>query len=102
MSIRSIYILLVIAACLPLRAQAQNNGVIYQIPATEYNALVDLYASTAGANWRNNSGWTNATATSWHGVTISGVVYDGSANVLVAGHVVSVNLGLNQLNGTIP
>ena len=102
MILRSIYILLVITAWLPLRVQAVNNGVSFQIPATEYNALVDLYANAGGINWRNQTGWTNANATSWEGAIISGVQYDGSGNVLVPGHVVTLVLGNNQLIGTLP
>ena len=101
MNLRFIYILFVLTAWLPLRAVAQNNGVIYQITATEYNALVDLYASTSGVSWRNSSGWTDPNATSWFRVTISGVQYDGSGNVLVPGHVVSIVLGNNRLIGNI-
>lgn len=41
------------------------------IPASERNALIDLYNSTGGANWTNNNGWLGAVGTecSWERVT---------------------------------
>ncbi|HRF34404.1 MAG TPA: RHS repeat-associated core domain-containing protein [Cyclobacteriaceae bacterium] len=53
----------------------------------EYNALMDLYASTNGPNWTNNSGWSTANpsiiqdVSSWYGVTTN-----------AAGHVIALDL----------
>jgi hypothetical protein len=61
------------------------------IPQTECQSLLDLYNSTNGVGWINNTGW-NVTDTpcSWFGVSCSG------------GHVTTLNLNTNQLSGTIP
>lgn len=72
------------------------------IPATQYNALLDLYNSTNGTGWTSKAGWTNGTATSWYGVTVSGVVTDGGGNVIQTGNVISLDLGNNKLTGAIP
>ncbi len=64
------------------------------IPASERQALIDLYNSTDGANWTNNTNWlgTNGTECSWHGVTC-----DSSGN-----HVIKLYLVKNKLSGSIP
>ncbi|RKZ72367.1 MAG: hypothetical protein DRQ57_17470, partial [Gammaproteobacteria bacterium] len=63
-----------------------------QIPKVECEALVDLYNSTDGANWGNNTGWLKTnTPCSWYGVR-------GCSD----GHVTDLNLGDNQLSGSIP
>ncbi|RKZ41194.1 MAG: hypothetical protein DRR00_31850, partial [Candidatus Parabeggiatoa sp. nov. 3] len=68
---------------------------VTEIPKTECEALVDLYNSTDGANWTNNSGWNETnTPCSWYGVECSD------------GHVTTITLGKysngNQLSGSIP
>jgi hypothetical protein len=35
---------------------AQTNGIQSQIPAVEYNALIDFYNSTDGSSWIDNTG----------------------------------------------
>jgi hypothetical protein len=100
MQVRSFVV--AIASFLTLRADAQNNGVVYQIPASEYSALVDLYNNTGGAGWVNSSGWLDPNATSWAGVDIGGVQYDANGNVTVQGHVQELYLDFNQLSGSIP
>jgi len=62
------------------------------IPASERQALIDLYNYTNGSNWDNNSGWLGAPGTeeSWYGVTCSG------------DHVFEINLEENNLTGTLP
>lgn len=63
----------------------------------EYDALMDLYQSTGGANWNNNSGWSTADPNvvqyvgNWHGVITD-------AN----GHVVYLLLSGNNLVGAVP
>jgi Leucine-rich repeat (LRR) protein len=67
-----------------------------QITASEYNALMDLYQSTNGANWTNKTGWSTAnpavvqSVQGWHGVTTD-----------VNGHVTMLHLTNNNLTGTI-
>ena len=82
--------------------EAQNNGIIYQIPTSEYNTLVDLYNSTGGSSWNQNTGWLNPQATSWYGISVSGVQYDTNGNVTVQGNVSAVSLYNNHLTGGIP
>lgn len=63
----------------------------------EYDALMDLYQSTGGANWINNSGWNSANPNvvqyvgNWHGVITD-------AN----GHVTYLILSDNNLVGEVP
>ncbi|OAD19685.1 Na-Ca exchanger/integrin-beta4 domain protein, partial [Candidatus Thiomargarita nelsonii] len=66
-------------------------AAVTEIPSTECEALVALYNSTDGANWRDNGGW-NVTNTpcNWYGVSCSG------------GHVSRLSLSLNRLRGSIP
>ena len=61
------------------------------IPQSECNALVHLYYSTDGKNWKDNTGWnvTNALC-GWKGVSCSD------------GHVTKIQLGSNNLSGPIP
>jgi subtilisin family serine protease len=64
---------------------------VTEIPLAECQALVNIYNSTDGALWKNNSGW-NVTNTpcSWHGIQCSG------------GHITRLYLQYNHLSGTIP
>ncbi|MEQ1635281.1 MAG: leucine-rich repeat domain-containing protein [Methylococcales bacterium] len=64
------------------------------IPSTERDALVALYNSTNGANWINKTGWLGAAGTecSWYGIFCGGA----------GNNVLSLNLGGNQLSGSIP
>ena len=59
------------------------------IPDSEFKALVALYNSTGGPNWKNNSSWL-MNKTGWFGVIISG------------GHVIRLTLPNNKLVGSIP
>ena len=90
---------LILSCCV---AKAGNNGMQYQIPADEYNALVDLYNRTGGNAWGNNDGWLDGQASNWDGVYVEGVQCDSNGNVVVQGHVTSVGRNYNQLSGTIP
>ena len=63
-----------------------------KIPQLERDALVALYNSTDGANWKDNTGWMGEVGTEclWYGVTCS------SASVT------RLSLANNSLTGTIP
>ncbi len=54
-------------------------------------ALVDLYNSTDGPHWKNNTGWLAGPVKNWYGITID-----------VSGRVVSIILTGNNLIGKIP
>jgi len=74
--------------------ETQTNSIcdtVTQIPKPECEALVTLYNSTDGDNWKNKRGW-NVTNTpcSWYQVTCNG------------GHVSWISLDSNQLSGTLP
>ncbi|MFD1614809.1 T9SS type A sorting domain-containing protein [Gelatiniphilus marinus] len=59
----------------------------------DYNALVAIYNSTNGDNWTDNSNWLDNTKPLqlWHGITLD------SSN-----RVTNLNLGNNNLTGSIP
>jgi hypothetical protein len=61
----------------------------------DFNALVAFYNATGGPTWTTKNGWisnaTNCNVCTWHGV-----VCDAS------GRVTALNLGFNNLTGTIP
>ena len=60
------------------------------VPKRECEALVDLYGSTNGDGWLNNSGWLQSTTVAdWYGVTVES-------------RITRLDLSSNQLNGTIP
>ena len=69
--------------------QSQSHA---QIPNIERDALVALYTSTAGINWKNSANWNGQLGSEceWHGVFCSN------------SHVSVINLSNNQLTGTIP
>jgi len=87
-------------ASAPIRAEPVVNatpaiplcGTQSQISVEECNALVALYNSTNGDGWSNKSGWLvdETPCDTWVGVSCDG------------GYVSVLNLGGNQLNGTIP
>ncbi|WP_353931255.1 DUF4347 domain-containing protein [Okeanomitos corallinicola TIOX110] len=63
------------------------------INQSDFEALVALYNSTGGENWRNKTGWntlTNNNVGDWYGVTVEN------------GRVVGIDLRFNNLIGTIP
>ncbi len=74
---------------------ATDCNLVAEIPVQECQSLVNLYTSTAGTNWTNNTNW-NATNTpcSWAGITCSA---SGSPK-----QVTEINLSGNQLTGTLP
>ena len=69
------------------------SGTAYsQVPQIERDALIALYNSTDGANWKDNTGWMGAAGTecTWFGVTCSN------------NSVARLSFWQNQLTGTIP
>ena len=82
----------VLIICCPESSLAQSYN---QIPDdVEYQALVDLYNSTNGANWTNKTNWLQGTTSSdfanWYGVTVAN------------GDVSNLSLIMNNLVGNIP
>lgn len=79
----------------------ETSNIIFQqeaitpISSTERSALIAIYNSTNGSDWTTSTNWnsTNPVGT-WHGVTTS--------NVNGTTHVTSIDLGGNNLTGTLP
>ena len=64
----------------------------WKSPREERAALIALYNSTGGSDWRKNAGWlSEAPITYWHGVKT------GPGN-----HVITLNLLQNNLRGELP
>ena len=65
---------------------------IYIKPNTDDSlALVDLYNSTNGINWKNKAGWLTSPVCNWHGVILDST-----------GRVATINQSSNNLVGNIP
>ena len=80
----------VVVGCEPAQDEFDLSTVA-TIPTAESIALVALYDSTDGDNWNNNTGWLlSADPCSWREVTCS------------SGHVIRLDLVLNDLTGSIP
>ena len=66
------------------------------LTVTNYNmesdslALVELYNSTDGANWTNNTNWLTGPVVDWFGITLAG------------NRVTNISLASNSLSGSIP
>ncbi|NJP06696.1 MAG: hypothetical protein HC837_14260, partial [Chloroflexaceae bacterium] len=75
-----------------VQAQTITNCVTQTaVTETECEALLALYTATDGDNWANNTSWGQDNyVCSWYGITCT----DGS--------VTSLNLGSNNLSGSIP
>jgi len=95
-------------------AQAATDcNQVTEIPVSECQSLLELYNSTNGANWRNNTGWNKTnTPCSWFGVSCSaGYVQvinlvqnalTGILSNLNLPKLQELNLSYNQLSGNIP
>ena len=85
--------ILLVTTSHPTQTYAQGDfscADVTEIPQTECESLVALYDNTDGPNWANDTDWLNTnTPCSWHGVNC----YDG--------HVASLLLSSNQLDGTL-
>jgi hypothetical protein len=85
-------------ACMARAPAAQkssaNDG---SIPASERAALLAIYKSTDGDNWKNHTGWGGAPGTEcgWYGVACF-PSHMGSQSVF------ALQLGENNLRGTVP
>ncbi|MFC1620260.1 immunoglobulin domain-containing protein [Candidatus Neomarinimicrobiota bacterium] len=77
---------------LTLYSRPINVTVEYTALQQDSLALIALYNSTGGANWTDHSGWLSpdTALAGWYGVTVSD------------GRVTRINLGDNNLTGTIP
>ncbi len=66
-----------------------------QVPSSERQALIDLYNSTDGPQWTNNSGWLGAEGTecSWYGV---------DCIATTPPHIYGLTLKGNNLHGPLP
>jgi len=75
---------------IPLLANT-NCPSVTQIPTTECDVLVLLFATTNGSGWTTKNGWNvDNLICSWTGITCAG------------GHVVQLSLGGNNLSGSLP
>lgn len=78
-----------------------NCDLVKTIPVEECKALIALYNSTNGKNWKDQIGWmSNNDPCTWHGVDVDGNSI-GVRNC-DAGHVQDIRLANNNLNGDIP
>ena len=69
------------------------NVIFGAIPASEQQALIDIYNTTNGDNWVNKQNWlTNSDACTWHGITCDST----KTNVL------NIELQQNGLTGSLP
>jgi len=68
-----------------------NSSLTNGILTSEYDALIELYDSTNGNNWNNNTNWKTAEpVTKWYGIIAEGI------------HVIDILLYNNTLKGIIP
>ncbi len=81
---KALIIALLVVFCLNI------DSVFAQSRYEDSLALVELYDSTNGDSWTNNSGWKTGHLDTWYGVIVTG------------GRVSVLNLGNNDLAGSIP
>lgn len=110
-------IILAVSPGTSLKAATQTciGPLIATVPASECQALLDLYDSTNGSTWTNRAGWdTNTDVCTWNGVVCNGGTIQQlllSANNLSGPLPATISdltglqllyLNNNQLTGTIP
>ena len=79
-----------LTGCIP--ESAADLAVLGQMSCDPRDALVALYKSTGGPNWKNNDNWlSDAPIGEWYGVTTNS-----------KGDIVQLSLGENGLKGEIP
>jgi len=102
---------------------ATDCNAVTEIPVSECQSLLELYNSTNGASWKNNTDWNQTnTPCSWFGITCSGgyvqkisLSDDGNNSDSIYGNnlvgtipnlnlpnLTILNISLNQLSGSIP
>lgn len=97
-----ISLLLLVFSAAAVRSALAGKGLIDQIPASEYQALVDFYKATDGDHWLVKlRGWNDPNASEWEGITVVYVSYDNQGNILRRGYVDTIQLAGTGLNGTI-
>ena len=71
---------------------ATQAALPYGIPQAQCDALLDLYTSTNGASWTDNTNWLadDDICSTWYGITCAG------------GNVTGISLGSNNLVGGLP
>lgn len=67
---------------------------IYAVSAQEREALIALYNSTNGSSWTDSSNWLGLPGSE---CTWSGVNCNSDQT-----HIVSIDIGINQLSGSLP
>ena len=67
-----------------------SSSPVFAVETSDSLALVDLYDSTDGNNWNNNTNWKSGPVSTWHGVTVQN------------NRVKELSLDYNNLAGTIP
>jgi len=83
----------------PQQAIPAEQGLVLDL--AEIQALRDLYESTAGANWTDNTGWPS-TAAEWDAITSIDQVSGWYGIVVSNGDIHEIQLKNNALIGTIP
>ncbi|WP_298320825.1 immunoglobulin domain-containing protein [uncultured Aquimarina sp.] len=74
-----------------IKVEVIEEGDTCGVSESEKQALIDLYNSTDGPNWTNNSNWlTDAPVCDWYGVTV------------IEGKVTELYLYNNKLSGVLP
>src|SRR5690606_31900557 len=104
--IRAVTMKTMLAGLLALTGAATMRASLAAIPASERAALIEIYQSTGGGGWTDNSGWCSGTCPAsgtptyaapgsecgWHGVSCDAA----------SAHVVAIDLSENHLIGSLP
>src|SRR5678810_1485540 len=63
LKLKHVLLVLALSICTP-------NFSTAQVDLNDSLALVDLYNSTDGPHWKNNSGWLSGPIQNWYGITV--------------------------------